>query len=197
MIVDLGITRLEFNRLLELLDARFQNVQGVEPSRAPIAAADLQVRSLIRQGIFAVADYAPATLSLVTCFQTIEHVRDPLELCRDIFTLLKPGGALCLVCHNRRAISARLLGRKSPIFDIEHMQLFSPQSLSRMLDASGFSRVEVFSIWNRYPLSYWVRLFPLPPPLKRGALTTLKATRLGRIPFALPPGNLAAVAFRS
>jgi SAM-dependent methyltransferase len=183
--------------LHELLAAGFDNVEGIEPSAAPIAAADPKVRNLIRHGIFESARFAPESFSLITCFQTIEHVREPLALCRDIHGLLKPKGAVCLVGHNRRALSARLLGRKSPIFDIEHLQLFSPQSLRQLLSEADFSDIQVFPIWNQYPLSYWARLFPLPSILKRAAISALASTGIGRLPLALPAGNLAAIAFRS
>jgi hypothetical protein len=49
---------------------------------------------------------------------------------------------------------------------------------------------------NRYPLRYWLRLFPLPTNLKSHVLSTLNKTGLGRLPLALPVGNLAAIGFK-
>ena len=98
------------------------------PPTAPIEAAAPSVRPLIRQDTFRGDSFAPESLSLITCFQTIEHLAEPLTFCRDAWRTLKPGGVLFLIGHNRRAISARLLGRNSPIFDIEHLQLFSTTS---------------------------------------------------------------------
>jgi SAM-dependent methyltransferase len=180
----------------ELLDAGFVNVIGVEPSAAPIAAAPLAVRQLIRHDVFRVADYAPESLRLVTCFQTLEHLSDPMAMCRDVFRLLKPGGAVFFVGHNRRAASARLLGRKSPIFDIEHLQLFSPASVRRLVTTAGFRDVEVGSILNRYPIRYWAKLMPLPGALKRGLLALAEASRVGRWALRLPAGNLFAIGYK-
>jgi SAM-dependent methyltransferase len=180
-----------------LLAHGFRDVVGVEPSSAPVAAARADVRPLIRHAPFRAADFAPQSLRLVTCFQTIEHVYDPLQLCREAHALLRPdGGAFFVVCHNRRALSARALGLKSPIFDIEHLQLFSPKSIRAALERAGFARVEVRVLVNRYPLNYWARLFPLPAAVKPRALAALRATGLGRLPLAAPVGNLAAIAFR-
>jgi SAM-dependent methyltransferase len=183
--------------LRELLRAGFTGVIGVEPSRAPVEAAAPDVRPLIRQELFRPESVAPESLRLVTCFQTIEHLDDPLSLCRTAWQALKPGGALFLIGHNRRALSARLLGRKSPIFDVEHLQLFSPESLRHMLRAAGFAEVSVSHVVNRYPLSYWLRLFPLPSLLKRPLAWALELSRVGRLPIPLPAGNLAAVAFKA
>jgi SAM-dependent methyltransferase len=183
--------------LAELVARGFTSVAGVEPSAAPVAMAATAVRPLIRNTIFRASDFAPASLILATCFQTIEHVPDPLALCREARGLLKPGGALFLVCHNRRALLARLMGLKSPIFDVEHLQLFSPSSVRGLLERAGFppSGIEVRPLVNRYPLEYWARLFPLPKAAKLGALGVLRKSGLGRLPLAAPVGNLIAVAF--
>jgi SAM-dependent methyltransferase len=146
--------------------------------------------------MFVAGLYSSETFSLVTCFQTIEHVDDPGGLCREGLRILKPGGALVIIGHNRSGLLNRMLGRKSPIFDIEHLQLFSPSSLRRLLMNAGFESVTVQSFWNTYPISYWARLFPFPRPVKRIVTALLRATGLGRIPLSFPVGNLVAVGYR-
>jgi SAM-dependent methyltransferase len=182
--------------LQQLLDHGFSDVVGVEPSAAPTRAAHPRVASLIRHAPFRATDFAQGSLQLVTCFQTIEHVYDPLALCRETFELLRPGGALFIVCHNRRAFSARAMGFKSPIFDVEHLQLFSPRSMEALLTRAGFSRVELHRIVNRYPLNYLARLFPLPGRVKPHALKLLRESGVGRVMLSAPVGNLAAIAHR-
>jgi SAM-dependent methyltransferase len=181
--------------LRELLALGFTDVCGAEPSAAPIAAADASVRPLLRHGPFQASDYQDRTLSLITCFQTLEHVPDPLGLCRDALGLLKPGGAMLCVVHNRRALSARLLGRRSPIFDIEHLQLFSRPSARRLLASAGFCDVHIRTVVNRYPLSYWTRLFPMPGGLKRGMIAAMNRTGIGRLSIPFPAGNMAVYGF--
>jgi SAM-dependent methyltransferase len=193
--VDIGTGDGAF--LSELLAAGFENVAGVEPSTAPIEAAQPSIRSLIRHDIFREDSFAPESLSLITCFQTIEHLSDPLSFCKAAERALKPGGVLFLIGHNRRAFSAKVLGRKSPIYDIEHFQLFSPASIRHLLESAAFSRVEVMTVLNRYPIQYWARLFPFPAGLKQRVLKFLQAVRLGRWVIPLPAGNLAAIAQKS
>ncbi len=182
--------------LKELIDAQFSPVVGIEASAAPIAAADPRVRPLIRHQSFQPGSFSEGEFTLVTCFQTIEHVSEPLAMARDIWRILKPGGALFLIGHNRRALSARLLGFRSPIFDIEHLQLFSPKSFRRMLEGAGFRQVEVRSFLNAYPISYWSQLLPFPKRLKQSVLTVLARTRAGQMSIPLPAGNLAAVGYK-
>ncbi len=180
----------------ELKSLGFTNVIGLEPSSAPIAAADPGLRECLRQEMFTPGQFDAGQFSLVTCFQTIEHVSAPAELCNEAARLLKPGGALCLVAHNRRALSCRVLGRRSPIFDIEHLQLFSATSLRRLLSDAGLRSITVRPLYNCYPIAYWTRLFPFPARFKNALLWGFRTSRLGRIPLKLPAGNLVACGFR-
>jgi SAM-dependent methyltransferase len=180
----------------ELRKFGFEKVVGIEPSLAPISAATAEVKPLIRQSFFCAEDFEPGTFNLITCFQTIEHLPDPMAMCRGALRLLKPGGALFLIAHNRRAISAKVLGRKSPIFDFEHLQLFSKRSAREMTDRAGFDRVRVWSFVNRYPLHYWTRLFPLRVGVKKRVIAVQKAIGIGYVPVPLPAGNIAVVGYR-
>jgi SAM-dependent methyltransferase len=182
--------------LQSLLSAGFSNVVGVEPSTAPIAAADPAIRPLIQHGVFRAGSFAAGQFSIVCCFQTLEHVTDPLALCTEAWRVLKPGGAIFLIVHNRRALSARIMGRKSPIYDVEHVQLFSRRSMHHLLRHSGFPVARVWPFMNRYPLRYWARLFPAAPTLKERAIGFMDAIGVGRILLPLPAGNIAAVAFK-
>lgn len=179
-----------------LLECGFDGVVGVEPSRAPIAAARTDIRPLLREGIFRSDDFIPDSFSLVTCFQTLEHLPDPLAMTREVYRLLKPGGAAFFICHNRRALSARLLGRKSPIFDIEHLQLFSPLSARYLLEQAGFTDLMVQRVVNRYPLRYWLRLLPLPQGIKRSLIATLDRMGVGGWSVSIPAGNIALIGFK-
>lgn len=183
--------------LERLLEQGFDQLMGVEPSRAPIAAARTDIRPFLREGIFKGDDFAPDSFSLVTCFQTLEHLHDPRKMAQEVYHLLKPGGAAFFIGHNRRALSARLLGRKSPIFDIEHLQLFSPQSARYLLEQTGFTNVTLMPVVNRYPLRYWLKLLPLLPiDAKRSLIAIFDRLGAGGLPVSIPCGNLAVVGFR-
>jgi SAM-dependent methyltransferase len=176
--------------LKHLLELGFTEVCGVEPSAAPIAVASASVRPLIRHAMFRASDFDRASFSLVSCFQTIEHVADPLSLAKEARELLRPGGALYLVSHNYKSLHTKILGERSPIFDIEHLQLFSARSLRNLLTKAGFVDVAVAPIANCYPLSYWLRLLPLPSGPKRILYEALRGLHLSGLPVSLRAGNL-------
>jgi len=182
--------------LLELLKEQgFPELVGVEPSSAAIAAAPEHRRAWLREGIFREEDFTPASFDLICCFMTMEHVRDPKVTAESARRLLKPGGAFVTVTHDNHSLANRLLGRKSPIIDIEHMQLFSNQSIRELMDRSGFKNVSARPFFNTYSLRYWSRLAPLPGGLKRIVDKVLGATRVARLKLSVNVGNTMASGF--
>ena len=182
--------------LEQLIHLGFENVNGVEPSSAPYNAAKPEIRERIRQGLFRSEDYLPAGFSLVTCFQTMEHVWDPLGIAKAVLPLLKTGAGFVVVVHDRDALSARLLGLKSPIFDIEHLQLFNLKTARRLLERAGYKDVQAAPLWNCYPLHYWMKLFPLPDRARASLLKLAIVSRMEKMPVSLRAGNLVCVGFK-
>jgi SAM-dependent methyltransferase len=182
--------------LERLLELGFSHISGIEPSKAPIQSAKPHVRSLIRQGVFEAKYYRPNSLSLISCFQTLEHLDEPKQICSTVFDLLKPGGAFFTVCHNHRSLSAKILKTRSPIFDIEHLQLFSPKSIRFLLENLGFTKTVVFPIFNCYPLKYWLRLLPFNIKMKNYLTNLFDTIKIGSIPILIPAGNMGAIGFK-
>jgi SAM-dependent methyltransferase len=179
-----------------LQDAGFMELVGIEPSSAAIAAAPAHRRQWIREGIFEAADFAPESFDLICCFMTLEHVQDPGALVASARRLLKPGGVFVGVTHDRRAWLNRLLGRRSPIVDIEHMQLFSADSSRRLLEHNGYEAVGGASFRNAYRPSYWLRLVPMPGPAKRLANQLLRGSWCDRWRLPLNVGNFMSWGFK-
>ena len=182
--------------LAELLAGGFTEVAGIEPSRAPRESARDGLRELIRPGFFEGSEFPPATMRLVTCFMTLEHLPDPLAFCRAARALLKADGVLLVAAHDRRAVPNRIMGGRSPIHDVEHLQLFSPCSLATMLARAGFSGVRTWKYTNTYSLRYWIRLLPFSAHVKGFLARMAEQTGAGSFPVSLPAGNMAAAGYR-
>ena len=182
--------------LLRLQQAGFQNLVGIEPSTAAIAAASIEQRAWIRQGVFEETAFAPASFDLICCFMTMEHVLDPGDVARAALKLLRPGGAFVTVTHNRRSLVNRLLGRGSPIIDVEHMQLFSDASLKALFKRNGYESIEVNAFSNRYALRYWLRLTPLPASIKNLISRGLASVGLDSFKLSVNVGNTLGVGFK-
>ncbi|WP_295456080.1 class I SAM-dependent methyltransferase [uncultured Thiodictyon sp.] len=174
----------------------FRPVIGVEPSRAAIAAAAESVRPMLREGMFSPALLPDVTVSLICSFMTLEHLESPGDFVRTAYGLLEPGGMLALVVHNWRAPLNRVLGLRSPIIDVEHLQLFSPRSLRTLLVQSGLTSIAVQGLTNAYPLRYWLRLAPLPSGFKERAHRLLDKLGLSYTEMPFRVGNMLVTAVK-
>jgi SAM-dependent methyltransferase len=180
--------------LEEALLRGWKTVRGVEPGKAAAAGATESVRPHIACEMMRAGLFPDASFDVVCMFQVFDHFPDPAAVVRTCFEVLRPGGVVLAINHNVEAVSARLLGERSPIFDIEHTFLWSPATMAQIFAQAGFIPVQAGTVFNRFPLEYLARLAPLPGGLKRLVLACLEATRLARLPLSLPLGNLFFVA---
>jgi SAM-dependent methyltransferase len=154
-------------------------------------------RSRFIRGLFAKGLLPRESTSLVCFFQVLDHIPDPRAFLDEVYEVLEPGGAAVCVTHNTRALSARLLGERSPIFDIEHTYLFNRSNLATLFKNVGFADVEAFPIANRYSLRYWWHLAPLPGGIKGVGLRMLEKVRLADRKIGLYAGNFGIVAWKA
>jgi SAM-dependent methyltransferase len=183
--------------LERLQNAGFKKLVGIEPSVAAINAAPANRREWIREGIFEADMYPPNSFDLIACFMTLEHVQDPGALVSAAHKMLKPGGVFVAVTHDYRGWVNRLLGKRSPIIDIEHMQLFSAQSSRQLLALRGYGDVGTRRFRNAYRPSYWLRLVPIPAGLKSAAINLISKTPIDRFRVAFNVGNTVSWGVRT
>jgi SAM-dependent methyltransferase len=186
--IDIGTGTGDF--LSELKDSGFRNPLGFEPSVRAIEAAHDDIRPLIRNEIFDATSVPNGSASFVSCFMTLEHVDDPLDVVRASHAALGAGGVFAAVVHDRTALLNRILGRRSPIIDIEHLQLFSPADATDLFRRAGFESISFRHFANTYRLGYWLRLTPLPKGLKKVMLEMAERTGLADVNLSLPVGNM-------
>jgi hypothetical protein len=91
----------------------------------------------------------------------------------------------------RLSLVNRLLRTKSPIFDIEHQQIFSKKGIAFLFQRMDMEVEYVHSFKNTYSLQYWIRLLPLPKSV-RTYLNHLPATILRR-KISLNVGNIMII----
>lgn len=158
--LDIGCSNGFFLEVLK--DNGYAEVHGVEPGEEPKKIARADVRDNIVTGFYGPGLYPDNYFDLVTCFQTLDHLSDPLGMLKNMYNSTKSGGHVYMIMHNTKALQARLFGEKSPIIDVEHIYLFNKENLPELCKKAGFKVVSVFDVKNGYPYSYWVRMAPLP-----------------------------------
>jgi SAM-dependent methyltransferase len=84
--------------------------------------------------------YEPASFDVVTMWDVLEHLPNPIETLRKVYALLKPNGKLIVATPNIDSVPARIL--KENWFPLEiprHLVLYSPQTVSSLLAKTGFT----------------------------------------------------------
>lgn len=112
------------------LDAGY-DATGVEHS--PVA----RERARERFGVGLVED-APGPFDVVTLWDVIEHLRDPVGILTGLRSRMRPGGLLFVETGNWESWSRFVQGDRWGLFLFDHQYYFSPSSLAAVLRKAGF-----------------------------------------------------------
>ncbi|OGW62561.1 MAG: hypothetical protein A2V83_07395 [Nitrospirae bacterium RBG_16_64_22] len=122
------------------------------------------------------------TYDVVTMFDVLEHLRDPIEAVRKIRNRLREGGILVLEVPNQEGLLDRAadvfyhLGWRKPVsalYNLHHIFYFNARSLSRLLRNAGFVILEIGQ-----DSTYVGRVTFENRMIKWGSWTLLKAGRI-------------------
>jgi SAM-dependent methyltransferase len=180
--------------LSELYKRGYKNVFGIDPSIDAKDAASTIIKKRIQLGILHNRSYKKESFNLICLFQTLDHIPNPAAFIKLCKSYLAPGGYLIAFNHDVESFSARLLGERSPIIDIEHIYLFSKKTVQVLFENSGFLVSKVYSPWNTLSLSHLIHLLPLPKAFKRIGQSFKRLTSLS---ISIPLGNLCIIAQKS
>ncbi len=140
-VLDVGCATGEL--LLAVRAAGNSNVAGVELGEG--AAAIARSRGLdIHVGTLEDAGFPEERFETVIASHTLEHVGDPVATLREMHRILSPGGAVILWLPNVESIEARVLGTRWMGYDPpRHLTTFGVSTLTRALETTGFSVVDI------------------------------------------------------
>ena len=148
------------------IDLGFENVEGVEPSKLAISAANENIKKNIKHGVFNELSFKENFYDLIFIAMIIEHVTDINDFLSGLNKLLKPGGSIVCICHNERHLLSRLLKSKHPIINDEHAYVFGKESLFKVFSKNNFRDIKIENLKNFYSIEYWFKMLPLPVFIK-------------------------------
>jgi SAM-dependent methyltransferase len=148
VMIDVGSASGAFLRTMA--DAGWK-VLGVEPSASQCARAKevLGIRGEVKQTVLENAEL-PAQADLVTLWDVLEHVTDPVGFLAQCAAPLYQGGLLFLNVPRIDSFISRSLGPRWPLLLAEHLNYFSAKSLRLCVHKAG---LEVIAFGSR-PVSF-------------------------------------------
>ena len=179
--------------LNELYQQGYYNLCGIEPSVEAINESGL-MKEFIHQGMFSEGFHPKEHFDLITAFHVFDHISEPNKFLQACKVNLKPGGKLLLIMHDIGSLLASILSRNCPMIDIEHPFLYNKVTLKNFLTVRGFYIQKIFSVQNRYPLKYWIKIMPGHLSLQKRILEFLQEHPIGQVSLRLNAGNMGFIA---
>lgn len=138
-LLDVGCSNGAFISAAQSLGIR---TAGVEPSAAPAQAA-IASGLEVHQGFLQDIHLPEASFDVVTLFEVIEHLKDPLSLFKECHRVLDKGGLLVIRTGNTDSWTAHYRKNRWEYFSISehggHISFFNPVSMGKLAERSGFS----------------------------------------------------------
>ncbi|KKS66079.1 MAG: Methyltransferase type 11 [Parcubacteria group bacterium GW2011_GWB1_42_6] len=121
----------------------FQRVVAIEPSAT--------AKSCRQKGIETIEDFIENIKTLkfapnvVASFEVIEHLFSPENFLTGCKRLMSKESIIAVSCPNYNGFDILTLGLDSESIDHEHINLFNPDSLSKLFSRCGFEVLECFT----------------------------------------------------
>lgn len=137
-ILELGAGNGEFAEELAL-DGHVRSIVLLEPQALNIPHARIEI---ITDG-FEALDRTQRQFDTVFAWELLEHLLEPDHFLRLVRKVLKPGAPLILSTPNERSVETRKLGTDSSNILFDHVRLYNPRSIQRLLERNGFRAIEI------------------------------------------------------
>jgi|ERR1035437_2798731 hypothetical protein len=114
---------------------------------------------------------------------------------QECYKALDTIGLVLLLNHNTLATSAKVLGEKSSIIDIEHTYLYNPLTATKMLEKHNIEIIEKGKVMIFYFLHYFTHPALFPQSYLVKLLTLMKKFHHpDKVVLSLPIGNMYLIA---
>ena len=135
---------------------------------------------------------------VITMFDLLEHVKDPVATLRRCEAILKPQGIIVAVLPDVSSISAKLMGRNWTHYKKEHLYYFSKRTISELLKQESYEVVRITPASKVMNLEYLYHQFTqYPHHIVTPLITTfykLLPYNLSKISFQVTMGEMLIIA---
>lgn len=148
-LLDVGCARGDF--ILAMQQNSAWHCTGIEISNATAAATRQRTGARIIEQDLLETDFSQASFDLVTFWDVLEHLPDPLHSLQKAYHVLRPGGWLALRVPDPDSLSARIFKQDWVNHDPpRHFHAFPKKLLVSQLDQMGFQEISFHHLTGDY-----------------------------------------------
>lgn len=130
---------------LEEAKKRGWNVYGTEYTDEAVKICEVKGISM-KKGMLNPENYQEGMFDVITSFEVIEHINNPLEELHNFNKLLRKGGLVYITTPNFNSLLRyRLKADYNVICYPEHLSYYTPSTLKKVFAKSGFKKIKVLT----------------------------------------------------
>lgn len=130
---------------LEVAKEKGWEVYGTEYTSNAIAICKSKGISM-QQGKLDATHYREEMFDVITSFEVIEHINNPIEEVKNIHSILRKGGLFYLTTPNFNALERRILKANYNVIEYpEHLSYYTPKTLNYLLTRNGFKKKKILT----------------------------------------------------
>lgn len=163
---------------------------GLDLNQSAIDEARREFGERVHAGPLDAGAFPGECFDVVTLIDVLEHVADPVALLDAVAARLSPGGVAVAVLPDTSSAVCRLLGRRWPHYNAEHLFYWSAANLRRFFEQTGW---RVFALRRGLRKTFTARyLDHYTRTLGRRPFPGLAA--LGGLRLRIPTGEMLVIA---
>lgn len=142
-----------FGFFVDEVSKKGYDVKGFEISQYAAGYARENLKLDVRN----IMNYPSNSFDLITLWDVIEHLENPLEILKNVNELLKDKGKIVITTGDISSILAKISDKKWHLLNIpEHICYFSPESMEFLLKNAGFKIDRIKYENSYYTVSYLI-----------------------------------------
>lgn len=172
---------------------------GIELSEYAAQSARVRVGSEVHWGELSAASLDANSFDVITLWDVVEHMSDPLGELRECRRVIRPDGLLALTTPDIGSLMAKLTGARWMGFKLadEHLYYFSRETAARLLGLAGFEVIQSFPVGKCISLEFFIKRLSLYlPSVAKLLMPLVRGTRLGHRSVYVNAGDIVCIVAR-
>jgi hypothetical protein len=152
---DVGIFTINCSK-----EGKFKNYWLCEPNKAvadELTKAVGENNYTIIEDMFDFESIPNNCAGVAVMIQVLDHLLDPIATLNELKGKLLPNAKLLLVTHNEKSLLRRIVGWRWPAFCLQHPQIYNPQSITNLLEKSGYKVDSIKRSTNYFQFSFLLK----------------------------------------